>query len=155
MQAIGQRFIDAFNRRDADALVALADPEIEFHPTSLVGARRTYHGHEGLRSWMAQLCASQAEHQVRVREVRALDESRFVILTEVLLDGELISPSAMLARLDGEGRIVEAQAYLTDEQLLRQVGVVPDQSAGSREKAFSASNAATSASVLGRKSSYQ
>lgn len=30
---VGRRFIDAFNRRDAEALIALADPMIDFRPT--------------------------------------------------------------------------------------------------------------------------
>lgn len=55
MDEIGRDFTDAFNRRDADGLVALADPAIEFCPTELVGSRRAYHGHEGLRQWVADL----------------------------------------------------------------------------------------------------
>lgn len=130
MEAIGHRFIDAFNRRDAEDLVALADPHIEFHPTPLVGARRVYHGHDGLRRWVAELGTSEIKHQVRVREVRPLDESRFVVLSEVLLDGELVSPSATLARLNETGGIVEARAYLSDEQILTQIGLVRERSAG-------------------------
>jgi SnoaL-like domain len=127
MEAIGQRFIEAFNRRDADALVALADPRIEWHPSSLVGARRTYLGHDGLRRWVAELEEYGAAHQVRVREVRALDASSFLILSEVLVDDVVSSPSAMVAHLTPEGMILEGRAYLTDEELLTQVGVVPAQ----------------------------
>jgi hypothetical protein len=61
--------------------------------------------------------------------VRTLDERRFLLLSEVLLDGERISPSAMLARLTEEGKIAEVHAYLTDEQLLTQIGLVPAQPA--------------------------
>lgn len=126
MEAIGQRFIEAFNRRDADALVALADPRIVWHPSSLVGARRTYLGHDGLRRWVAELGEYGARHQVRVREVRVLDARSFLVLSEVLVDGEVSSPAAMLAHLSPEGKILEGRAYLTDEQLLTQIGVVPD-----------------------------
>jgi ketosteroid isomerase-like protein len=38
---------EAFNRRDADAMASLTDPEIQFEP-SLIGAP-TYRGHEGIR----------------------------------------------------------------------------------------------------------
>ena len=126
METIGQQFIDAFNRRNAEDLVALADPAIEFHPTGLVGERRTYHGHDGLRRWVSDLGASGAKHQVRVLEVRRLDDSRFLVLSEVLLDGDLISPSAMIARLDEANKIVEARAYLTDEQMLTRVGLMDE-----------------------------
>ncbi len=126
-EAIADRFIDAFNRRAAEELVALADPAIEFRPTSLVGSRRVYRGHDGLRRWVADLGEAAVEHRVRVCSVRALDDGRFLVASEVLVDGELIAPSAMLARVGEAGRIVEAHAYLTDEQLLSDVGLVPDQ----------------------------
>ena len=126
MDEIGRRFIDAFNRRDAPSLVALADPAIEFYPTELVGSRRTYNGHDGLRQWIADLRESPIQHQVRVREVRTLDGRRFLLLSEVLLEGELVSPSAMLAHVDERGAIVKAHAYLTDKQMLAQLGAIPD-----------------------------
>jgi hypothetical protein len=128
METIGRLFVEAFNRRDAPGLVALSDPAIEFCPTELVGSRRAYHGHDGLRQWVADLRESPIQHQVRVREVRTLDEKRFLLLSEVVLgDGELISPSAMLAHIDERGAIVKAHAYLTDEQMLAQLDAIPDE----------------------------
>ena len=47
-----------------------------------------------------------------------------MVLSEVRLDGELASSSAMLARLNEAAEIVEAHAYLTDEQLLTWLGPV-------------------------------
>lgn len=125
VEAIGRQFVDAFNRRDVEGLIELSDPAIEFHPTALVGERRRYDGHDGLRTWMAELQDSQLEHQARVREVRATDEG-FLILSEVVVGGELVSPSAMLARLNDAGLIVEARAFLTDPETLKQVGWAPD-----------------------------
>lgn len=125
IEAIGRQFVDAFNRREFEDLIALCDPEVEFHPTSLVGERRRYDGHEGMRRWVAQLGESQIEHRVRVREVRPTEDG-FLLLSEVLLGDELVSPSAMLARLSDDGLIVEARAFLTDEETLKQVGWAPD-----------------------------
>jgi ketosteroid isomerase-like protein len=126
MTAIGHRFIDAFNRRDAQALIDLCDPQIEFHPTSLVGQRTVYRGHDGLRQWVSELHDAMIQHQVRVLDVRALDDRRLVVLSEVLVDGELLSPSAMVATLDQTGKITEARAYLSDRRLLERLGLVPD-----------------------------
>jgi hypothetical protein len=119
------QFIDAFNRRDADAFLALMDATVEFHPTALVGVRRRYDGHEGVRRWLGEVESSQMKHQVRVREVRPTEDG-FVLLSEVLLDGKLVSPSAMIARLGVDGKIVEARAFLTDEELLVHLGVIDD-----------------------------
>jgi hypothetical protein len=126
VEKIGRQFADAFNRRDAEGLVALSHPEIEFHPTSLVGTRRRYDGHDGLRRWVEELGASEIEHQVHVREVRVLENNGFLVLSELLLDGKLVSPGAMIARLGEEGTIVEARSFLTDEEMLRQVGWAPE-----------------------------
>ena len=123
-EELGRRFVDGFNRRDADALVALCHPELEFLPTVLVGEGAVYHGHEGLRRWVEQLIASGATHEARVRKVRVLDDERFAVLTEVCVDGDVVSPSAMVARLK-DGLIVHVKAYLSDEQTLIGVGVLP------------------------------
>lgn len=118
-----REFVEAFNRRDADALVALAHPEIEFRPTMLVGSKRVYRGHDGLRHWAADLIAAETMHQVRVREIRPLGGGRFLLLSEVLLDGEVVSPSAMVAGL-ADGKIVEAHAYLSDEEMLAELDLL-------------------------------
>lgn len=132
METIGRMFIDAFNRRDAQGLVELSAPDVLFYPTVLVGARRGYHGHDGLRRWVRDLARAGAGHRVRVRAVRELGEQRFVVLSEVLLDGEPVSPSAMIADLNEQGLITQARSYLSDEQTLARLGLVScEQAVGS------------------------
>lgn len=128
MEALGREFVDAFNRRDADALVTLVSPDLEFHPTALVGEAEVYRGHDGLRHWAAELSSSALQHQVHVREVRVLGEKSFIVLSEILLDGEMISPSAMLAHLGEGSKISEVRAYLSDEEMLMRIGVIPERS---------------------------
>lgn len=118
---IGREFIDAFNRRDTTRLVALCDRDVEFRPTKLTGARRTYHGHDGIREWGRELVESGAQHLAGVREIRVLDDERFVVLTEVVHDGEVLMPSAMIARL-AKGKLIEVRGYLTDIATLEGLG---------------------------------
>lgn len=59
-----------------------------------------------------------------MRAVRPLGPDRFVVLTDVMLGDEAISPSAMVATLS-DGLIVHAKAYLSDEATLVRVGVLP------------------------------
>jgi SnoaL-like domain len=54
-ESLGRRFAEAFNRRDADGLVAVSHPQIEFYPTGAGGTGRSYRGHEGLRAWVKEL----------------------------------------------------------------------------------------------------
>ena len=43
---------DAFNRRDLDAVLALADSEVEFFPRILeLEGGGPYRGHDGIRRW--------------------------------------------------------------------------------------------------------
>src|SRR5262249_61507326 len=44
-----RRWLDAANRQDADALLALSDPDIE-----VVGPRGSARGHQALREWLAR-----------------------------------------------------------------------------------------------------
>jgi ketosteroid isomerase-like protein len=46
--------IAAYNARDVEAMVAVFDPSIEFHPGMAVGSS-VYHGHEGARRWHQDL----------------------------------------------------------------------------------------------------
>lgn len=123
-EELGRRFVDAFNRRDADALVALCHTELEFVPTLLVGQRSVFLGHDGMRRWVAELIASGASHEVSVRKVRVLGDARFVVLTEVRIEDEAITQSAMVADTK-DGLILRAKAYLSDERTLIRVGVLP------------------------------
>ncbi len=125
IEAAGRTFVDAHNRRDFEALCALTDPEIAFHPTSLTGGERIYRGHEGLRRWVDHLHESKIVHRAQIRELRVLDENRLMILTNVLVDGELVTEAAMLTRLTDDGAIAEIHAYLSDEEMLKQVGLLP------------------------------
>jgi hypothetical protein len=126
-ELIARRFVDGFNRRDAESLVALSDPAIAFYPTSVVGTGERYDGHDGLRRWVAELEESGIGHQGRLREVRSLEDG-FVLFSDVMLDGRLVTPAALVVRLSERHSIVEARGLLTDPELLTQIGVGVDDS---------------------------
>jgi hypothetical protein len=46
-----RRYIEAFNARDIDAMIAYFDPSIEFRSAFATIGGGVYHGHDGLRSW--------------------------------------------------------------------------------------------------------
>ena len=66
---------DAFNRRDLDALLALADPDIEWFPriAELEGGR-PYRGHDGVRHWWESWLAVAPDFSGEVEEVRDLGD---------------------------------------------------------------------------------
>jgi hypothetical protein len=64
---------DAFNRRDWDAFVALADDEIEVE-SRLVVMDGAFRGHEGLRRWWDAFVGTFPDYTVEIGELRDLGE---------------------------------------------------------------------------------
>ena len=70
---LGHRIVDAFNRRDLDALLALADDDIEGAP-ALASIGGHYHGHAGVRRWWESLFSGLPDFTVEVVEMRDLGD---------------------------------------------------------------------------------
>ena len=52
---LSYRAVDAFNRRDLDALLALADEDVEVFSRLAPIEESRYHGHEGILRWQQDL----------------------------------------------------------------------------------------------------
>jgi hypothetical protein len=61
----------AFNRRDLNALVALADDDIQVE-SRLVAMEGVYRGHEGLRRWWDNFLGVFPDYAIEVEELRDL-----------------------------------------------------------------------------------
>jgi ketosteroid isomerase-like protein len=73
--AVVEQLFAAFARRDADAMVALLDPEAVFEPASTeIVARETYAGHAGMRRYLADVAATWEEFRVSIHEYRAVGD---------------------------------------------------------------------------------
>src|SRR4051795_6328944 len=73
------RAIDAFNRRDLAAYLALMDPEVEFTPYEVwVQGGEPNRGHAGIRSWWDDTFEVLPDLNVEVYEVRDLNDRAFV-----------------------------------------------------------------------------
>lgn len=105
-------------------LVAVSHPQIKFYPTGAGGTGRSYHGHDGLRAWVAELGSGPAEHQARIRDVEELDPRRVVVSCEVVMGGAAITPSTMIG-LVASGLLIEVRGDLTDIETVRQVHGIP------------------------------
>ena len=121
---VAEAFIDTFNERDADAWAAVFHPDAEFSPTAMTRKRPVYRGQEGARAFMEDLVESGAQHRSRIRDVRLLGGDEFLLLTEILVQGEPVSSGAVVIRVADE-QIIAAIAYLSDESTLTALGVIP------------------------------
>jgi hypothetical protein len=123
-ELVARAFVAAFNSRDRAAWVCVFHPDAKFRPTALVGARSLYEGHEGVVRFLDELAERKVAHQARIRRLHTIAGDKFVLLTDVLEADQIVSPGATMVSLAGE-RIIEATAYLTDEQLLETLGIIP------------------------------
>lgn len=68
-----QRGLEAYNRRDAEALVEELDAEVEWHPALLVmlgGEATVYRGHEGVREMLSDVDDALADIHAEFSEIR-------------------------------------------------------------------------------------
>jgi ketosteroid isomerase-like protein len=117
-------FHDGFNRRDAEAMVAVAEPGVISYPAILSRARRKYVGHEGLRNWVRDVDAADHGHTVAASEVRRIEDERWAVLGQVIIDETPVSPFAAFARVH-RGLVSEVREFLSDEAILSKLAYLP------------------------------
>jgi ketosteroid isomerase-like protein len=122
-ELLGRAYMAALNERVPEPLLELLDPEIEFVPTGLSRDRRKYVGHAGVREWLETARARGNQHAGRVVEVRKIGPDRWALLGEVWHGEQLVAPLAVMIRLRG-GLIVESVSYLSDADLLVELGLL-------------------------------
>jgi ketosteroid isomerase-like protein len=124
-----KRGSDAANRRDIDALLAVVDPDVEWHPAMaalLSGEGTTYRGHEGIRDWLRDQEEAFAQSRIDYSEIRDLGE-RVVAIGRLRARGkesgaETDSPVAWVVEFKN-GKVIQAKAYLDPEKALEAVGL--------------------------------
>jgi ketosteroid isomerase-like protein len=104
------RVIDAFNRRDPDAYLALIDPEVEFTPYEVaVQGGSPYRGQAGVRGWWEESFAVLPDLRAEVYEVRDLGDMTLVhgrIRGQGAVSGAPIERTMWLAAEWRDGKIV-------------------------------------------------
>jgi ketosteroid isomerase-like protein len=128
--ALHRRFVEAFNRRDIDSLIAFCDPGIEFHSAFAAVGGAVYHGHDELRRWHGDLQDVWGEElDVEVEAYFDLGED---VLAFYILHGrgrhsgvEVAMPNALLATWR-DGLIVYFRVYAHREDALSDLGVSED-----------------------------
>jgi hypothetical protein len=121
---LAQRWIEAFNARDADELLAVAHPEIVLRPLRW-GVRSEYRGHAGVREWFAAIEASPEATTVTPDRLRLFGRDRVVVEGEI--DGVDARFVALYALRDD--RLAEVHAYMSDREMLEQLGLLDEPAA--------------------------
>lgn len=124
-EAIVSRWVDAFNARDLDGILAGLADDVDFHPLRLSGIAASYRGHDGVQEWFTRLRHLRHEYRIVLHEARELGEDRVFASGSLSLAGESdIGPFCALHWLDG-ALIVAAYQYLTDPDMIESLGLIP------------------------------
>lgn len=122
--------IEAFNRRDFEALLVNYHPEVEFRPprgwTESGMSDSSYRGHDGFPRFLRDLSAVWGTYRQEPRELIDLGD-RLVVLGELRGRAEasgvpLAQPHASLFHL-ADGKLIRQQEYLDPAEALEAVGL--------------------------------
>ena len=80
-----RRWVDAFDARDIEGMLACLDPEVRFHPLRLNGLDGSYRGHGGVQRWFAQL--TPLHHDYVISLVRGSGDNEVLAVGELRLAG--------------------------------------------------------------------
>jgi ketosteroid isomerase-like protein len=123
---IVRRAFEAFSRRDLPAVIALCDPEMVFSPATgrLAGRDEPYRGHDGLRTYLADVA--------RVwEELRSEPDEYIEVGDQVVCTGRVYAwgvgraidaPAGWVWRLR-DGRLVEGTVYDTRRAAFEAAGL--------------------------------
>jgi ketosteroid isomerase-like protein len=125
-----RRFIEAFDARDVDALIALCDGKVEVHSVFAAVGGAVYNGHDGVRTWVRDI--EEVWIEFRVVSETYFDLGEFTIAFNVL-DGraqqsgvEVAMPYATVMRWR-DNLVVYFKAYAHREDALSDLGVSEDE----------------------------
>jgi ketosteroid isomerase-like protein len=105
----------ALNRRDIDGMLATLRADVELVPLRAVLDGTVYRGHQGLRSWLADMAEDWDELHIDVHDVRTLDDGRVLVLARFQARGSTSGvrvdwPAAWICRMN-QGKVAHVQFY--------------------------------------------
>ena len=126
-----RRWIEAFNSRDIEAVIALCDPSVEFHSGFDAVGGGVYYGHDGMRRWHRDLQGAWGE-QIRLQPDAYFDLGEdtlifFVYHGRGVHSGAEVAMQATAAVGWSDGLMTYSHVYLHRADALRDLGVTEDE----------------------------
>jgi ketosteroid isomerase-like protein len=123
-----QRAYEAFKAQDADALIEISDPEIEFGG-SAAAPDHLYRGHDGIRKYMDDIDGAFGhEWDAELERVADAGQDKVLLVARIFGPGKGGLPLdlhlAHIWELRG-GKLYRGKVYVPAEEALRAVGVDP------------------------------
>lgn len=119
---------EAFKSQDADALIAVSDPEIEFGG-SAAAPDSLYRGHDGIRKYMDDIDGAFGhEWNAEIERIADAGEDRVVLVARIHGPGKGGLPLDLQVAHVWElrnGKLLKGTVYVPAEDALRAVGIEP------------------------------
>jgi SnoaL-like domain len=120
-----RRGIEAFNRRDLEAFLALADPEVVGISRVLAVERPSYRGHDGTREWWKDLLDVFPDFTIEVVWVR---DARDLTVSELRCSASEVSAAPLEEFVWQvsewrDGLVVRWQMCTSEQEALEAAGV--------------------------------
>jgi ketosteroid isomerase-like protein len=119
--------IEALNERDLSRMLALADPEVEWHSFfAELGEGGVYRGHEGTRRWLGDLADAWEIVRADADDLIAVGDVA-VLVGRIHFRGrgsgvETESPTGWMLKFR-DGKVIRFRAFRDPEQALEAVGL--------------------------------
>ena len=112
--------IAALNRGDADGIAAVLTADVELLPMSAAVDGTVYRGHDGMRSWLAELAEDWDEYALTLESVEELTAGRVLVHAAVSMRGRssgvvLDTPAAWLCEMRG-GQVARIQFFMDPDE---------------------------------------
>jgi ketosteroid isomerase-like protein len=126
-----RRFIEAFNARDIDAMIACSDPSIEWDSTFAAVGGAVYHGRDELRSYQRDMEDAWGD-EIRVEPEAYFDlgEQTLAFYT-VHARGRHSGAAVAISKADvfrwRDDLLVYFKGYTDREEALRELGISEDE----------------------------
>jgi ketosteroid isomerase-like protein len=120
------RFVEAFNRRDVDFVVADLDPEAELHEWPEAPGSQSYRGPDGVRRALEVWFEAWEWMKVEVQDMEELDDRIFVTLRQRAKgrgsEVEVEITSYNVYRFS-EGKVTRIELFLNRDDALEAAGL--------------------------------
>jgi ketosteroid isomerase-like protein len=125
-----RRYIEEFNRRDFDCLVADADPDVELSEWPDAPGAQTYRGPDGVRQALDQWFDTWEWMRLEIEDIVEIDGDRVLFTLHQRVKGRgsgiEIEIKAFNVYSFRDGKVTRIQLFTEREPALEAAGVSPD-----------------------------
>jgi hypothetical protein len=124
--ALVQRWIEAHNDRDIEAMLACVAEDFEFHPLRFVeGAKTSFVGRDELRLWFSRLKQGGSGHELHLSQLEERGPNEVLVVGTIQLPGSSSAADFYGVYEVSDGLIRRATHYISDRRTMERLGLIP------------------------------